>query len=96
MSGPPGGLSFTAPEWNSFGLELLGGRPLSQAFTAVRAGAVDAIVILAARNVNFVSALRGLLLRSSVPGSLAIISLSFDQKSRGPEAWFGIAFPQIT
>jgi len=96
MSGLPAGLSFTAPEWNSFGLELLGGTPLSQAFITVRGGAVDAIVILAARNVNFVSALRGLLLRSSVPGSLAIISSFFDEKSRGPEAWFGIAFPQIT
>ena len=50
MSGLPAGLSFTAPEWNSFGLELLGGTPLSQAFTAVRGGAGDAIVISAARN----------------------------------------------
>ena len=34
------------PECNSFGLALMGGAPLSQAFTAVRDGAVDAIVIL--------------------------------------------------
>ena len=46
MTGVPAGLSFTAPECNSFGLALLGGTPLSQAFTAVRDGAVDAIVIL--------------------------------------------------
>ena len=46
MTGLPAGLSFTAPECNSFGLALLGGTPLSQAFTAVRDGAVDAIMIL--------------------------------------------------
>ena len=46
MTGLPAGLSFTAPECNSFGLALLRGTPLSQAFTAVRDGAVDAIVIL--------------------------------------------------
>ena len=46
MTGLPAGLSFTMPECNSFGLALMGGAPLSQAFKAVRDGAVDAIVIL--------------------------------------------------
>ena len=45
-TGLPAGLSFTVPECNSFGLALMGGAPLSQAFTAVRDGAADAIVIL--------------------------------------------------
>jgi NADH-quinone oxidoreductase subunit G len=46
MAGLPAGLSFSAPECNSFGLALLGGTPLSQALATVRDGAVDAIVIL--------------------------------------------------
>jgi NADH-quinone oxidoreductase subunit G len=44
--GPQAGLSFTMPECNSFGLALMDGAPLSQAFKAVRDGAADAIVIL--------------------------------------------------
>ncbi len=40
------GLSFTMPECNSFGLALMGGAPLSQAFQAVRDGAADALVVL--------------------------------------------------
>jgi len=44
--GLPAALSFIVPECNSFGLALMGGVPLSQAFKAVRDGAADAIVIL--------------------------------------------------
>jgi NADH-quinone oxidoreductase subunit G len=44
--GPKAGLSFTMPECNSFGLALMDGAPLSQAFQAVRDGAAGAIVIL--------------------------------------------------
>ena len=44
--GPRAGLSFIMPECNSFGLALMDGAPLSQAFKAVREGAADAIVIL--------------------------------------------------
>jgi NADH-quinone oxidoreductase subunit G len=44
--GPKAGLSFTMPECNSFGLALMEGAPLSQAFQAVRDGAAGAIVIL--------------------------------------------------
>ena len=45
-AGLPAALSFIVPECNSFGLALMGGAPLSQAFKAVREGAADAIVIL--------------------------------------------------
>jgi NADH-quinone oxidoreductase subunit G len=44
--GPKTGLSFIMPECNSFGLALMGGAPLSQAFQAVQDGAADAVVIL--------------------------------------------------
>ncbi|HVB56661.1 MAG TPA: NADH-quinone oxidoreductase subunit NuoG [Candidatus Acidoferrales bacterium] len=44
--GLPATLSFIVPECNSFGLALIGGAPLSQAFKAVGDGAVDTIVIL--------------------------------------------------
>ena len=45
-AGPRTALSFTMPECNSFGLALMDGAPLSQAFKAVRDGTADAIVIL--------------------------------------------------
>ena len=45
-AGLPAALSFIVPECNSFGLALMDGAPLSQAFKAVRDGAADAIVIL--------------------------------------------------
>ncbi len=39
-------LSFVAPECNSFGAELLGGRPLTDALQAVREGEADTVIIL--------------------------------------------------
>ena len=39
-------LAFTAPECNSMGTALMGGRPLSAAFRAVRDGQADTVVIL--------------------------------------------------
>ncbi|MEW5744075.1 MAG: NADH-quinone oxidoreductase subunit NuoG [Nitrospirota bacterium] len=40
------GLSFVVPECNTFGLGLIGGGSLNEAFTAARQGRVDAVVIL--------------------------------------------------
>jgi NADH-quinone oxidoreductase subunit G len=39
-------LSFTAPECNTVGAALFGGRPLSAAFQAVRDGQADTVIIL--------------------------------------------------
>jgi NADH-quinone oxidoreductase subunit G len=39
-------LSFTAPECNSVGAKLIGGKPLSSAIEAARKGVVDTVVIL--------------------------------------------------
>ena len=39
-------LSFTAPECNTVGAALMGGRPLSAAFQAVRDGQADTVIIL--------------------------------------------------
>jgi len=39
-------LSFTAPECNSIGAALIGGRPLSDAFQAVRRGDADTVIVL--------------------------------------------------
>jgi NADH-quinone oxidoreductase subunit G len=39
-------LAFTAPECNSVGAAMMGGRPLSAAFQAVRDGEADAVIIL--------------------------------------------------
>jgi NADH-quinone oxidoreductase subunit G len=46
IAGLPAALSFIVPECNSFGLALMEGASLSQAFDAVLGGAVDAIVVL--------------------------------------------------
>jgi len=40
------GLSFTAPECNSVGAALIGGKPLSSAIEAARQGFVDTVVVL--------------------------------------------------
>jgi len=45
-NGRPAGLSFVAPECNSFGLGLLGGSPLGAAFEAVREGKADTVIVL--------------------------------------------------
>ncbi|HEV2500067.1 MAG TPA: NADH-quinone oxidoreductase subunit NuoG [Terriglobia bacterium] len=45
-AGKPAGLSFTAPEANSFGLGLMDARPLREAFEAVRKGEAESVVIL--------------------------------------------------
>lgn len=45
-AGVPAALSFIVPECNTFGLALMGGAPLSEAFEVVRDGEVDAMVIL--------------------------------------------------
>jgi NADH-quinone oxidoreductase subunit G len=45
-NGHSAGLSFTAPECNSFGLGLLGGRPLGAALELVREGKANTVVIL--------------------------------------------------
>jgi NADH-quinone oxidoreductase subunit G len=45
-AGLPAALSFIVPECNSFGLAMMNGAPLNQAFQAVRDRAVDTIVIL--------------------------------------------------
>ena len=45
-AGLPATLSFTTPECNSFGLALMSPAPLSQAFTAIRDGAANVVVIL--------------------------------------------------
>jgi NADH-quinone oxidoreductase subunit G len=39
-------ISFTAPECNSVGATLMGGKPLSEAFQAVRDGHADTVIIL--------------------------------------------------
>ncbi len=39
-------LSFALPECNSMGLAMMGGKPLAQAFEAVRAGEADTVVVL--------------------------------------------------
>jgi len=44
--GQPAALSFVVPECNTFGLGLLGGRPLGAAFETIQAGSADTIVIL--------------------------------------------------
>lgn len=44
--GLPAALSFIVPECNSFGLALMNGLPLSQAFQGAQDGAADTIVIL--------------------------------------------------
>lgn len=41
-------LAFTTPECNTFGLALVGGRPLDDAIAAARAGQVDTVVVLEA------------------------------------------------
>jgi NADH-quinone oxidoreductase subunit G len=46
IAGLPATLSFITPECNSFGLALMDGKPLSQAFQAARDGAADTVVIL--------------------------------------------------
>ena len=45
-AGHPAGLSFIAPECNSFGLALMGARPLNEAFRMAEDGEADTIVIL--------------------------------------------------
>ena len=45
-AGHPAALSFIAPECNSFGLALMGARPLSEAFRMAEDGEADTIVIL--------------------------------------------------
>jgi NADH-quinone oxidoreductase subunit G len=45
-AGCPATLSFIAPECNSFGLALMGARPLSEAWRMAEDGAADTIVIL--------------------------------------------------
>jgi len=44
--GKPAGLSFTTPECNSVGLNLMGARPLAEAMQAAQKGEVEALVIL--------------------------------------------------
>ena len=45
-SGHPAGLSFIAPECNSFGLALMGARPLREAFSITRNGEAAPLIIL--------------------------------------------------
>ena len=45
-TGQPSRVTFTVPECNSVGLALLGGRPLEEAFAAVRNRAADTVIVL--------------------------------------------------
>ncbi len=45
-AGKKAGLAFAIPESNAVGLGLMGGRPLGEAFQAVRDGAVDTVLLL--------------------------------------------------
>ncbi len=46
QAGKDTGLSLVVPEANSFGVSMLGGRPLREAFEAVSNGKADAVIIL--------------------------------------------------
>ncbi len=45
-AGRPAGLSFTTPECNSFGLSLMGPRPLSEAFRAIENEPASTLIVL--------------------------------------------------
>ena len=45
-AGKPAGLSFTLPEYNSLGLDLMSAKPLGEAIEAVNKGETDTLVIL--------------------------------------------------
>ncbi|MGH9452324.1 MAG: NADH-quinone oxidoreductase subunit NuoG [Terriglobia bacterium] len=45
-AGKPAGLSFVAPESNSFGLGLMGARPLAEAVETVKRGEAETVIIL--------------------------------------------------